>query len=150
MATGRITLRAPQPADREAWAALWEGYLAFYGTKRDGQVFDWTWGQILSGDKDMHARLAFLEGKPVGLVHFLYHHSFWEPEPRCYLNDLFTLPEARGQGAAQTLIEAVYDHAKAAGAVQVYWLTAEDNARARALYDRVAKKTPFIKYMGAQ
>ena len=147
MQSQALICRAPVAEDRQAWEQLWHGYLDFYGAERGPDVFDWTWGQILSGAGDMHARLAVLDGRLVGLVHFLYHHSFWEPQKRCYLNDLFTTPEARGRGAGEALIKAVYTHAADAGAAQVYWLTAEDNAPARALYDRVAEKTPFIKYM---
>ena len=62
------------------------------------------------------------------------------------MQDLFTLPEARGKGVARALIEAVADAAKARGAASVYWLTAEDNYAGRMLYDRVAARTPFIKY----
>ena len=44
------------------------------------------------------------------------------------------------------LAQAVADAAKARGAASVYWLTAEDNYAGRMLYDRVAARTPFIKY----
>ena len=64
----------------------------------------------------------------------------------CYLQDLFTAPDARGRGVARALIEAVYAAADAAGTPAVYWLTAEDNYAGRMLYDRVAVKTPFIRY----
>ena len=145
--TDRITISPPATGDRTAWAALWRDYLHFYGTSRGDDVFDWTWDRIVTGDADMHGRLAFQGPRAVGLVHFLYHRSFWGPQARCYLNDLFVLPEARGSGIAAALIREVQGHAAARGAAQVYWLTAEDNATARRLYDRVATKTPFIKYM---
>ena len=64
----------------------------------------------------------------------------------CYLQDLFTAPEARGQGAGRALIEAVYDRAQVAGASRVYWLTQETNATARALYDTLADRPGFIQY----
>ncbi|MEL6188288.1 MAG: GNAT family N-acetyltransferase, partial [Myxococcota bacterium] len=64
----------------------------------------------------------------------------------CDLQDLVTAPEARGKGVARALIEAVYQRADEAGAPTVYWTTAEDNMVARSLYDRVARKTEFIKY----
>ena len=48
--------------------------------------------------------------------------------------------------AADALIEAVYDRARAASASRVYWLTQADNARARALYDGVADNLGFIQY----
>ena len=64
----------------------------------------------------------------------------------CYLQDLFTAKAARGRGVARALIEAVYARADAAGAPTVYWLTAEDNYPGRMLYDRVAVRSPFIRY----
>jgi hypothetical protein len=36
--------------------------------------------------------------------------------------------------------------ARVAGASRVYWLTKEDNAAARKLYDRVAERSGFIQY----
>ena len=64
----------------------------------------------------------------------------------CYLQDLFTAPEARGQGAARALIAAVADWATAQGCQRVYWLTHESNTTARYLYDKVAQRRGFIQY----
>ena len=141
-----LLIREPVVEDCEAWSGLWRSYLEFYGTTRSEDVFDWAWDRILSGDSDMFSRLAFIGDKPVGLVNFLYHKSFWEPELRCYLNDLYTVAEARGSGVGQALIAAVTSHAKERNAARLYWLTAQDNKTARALYDKVARCTPFIKY----
>ena len=44
------------------------------------------------------------------------------------------------------LAEAVYAEADLTGAGDVYWTTQHFNAQARALYDRVGRETPFIKY----
>ena len=82
----------------------------------------------------------------VGFVHYLFHPVTWSTANRCYLEDLFVSPKARGTGAGRALIEAVYRAADEAGADQVYWLTAQDNATARRLYDRVGRLTPFVKY----
>jgi GNAT superfamily N-acetyltransferase len=65
----------------------------------------------------------------------------------CYLQDLFTAPEARGQGAARALIAAVTDWARERGCGRVYWATQEGNATARRLYDQVAENRGFILYM---
>jgi GNAT superfamily N-acetyltransferase len=70
----------------------------------------------------------------------------WSTADRCYLEDLFVARDVRGAGTGKALIEAVYRAADAAGADQVYWLTAHDNEQARRLYDHVARVTPFIKY----
>jgi GNAT superfamily N-acetyltransferase len=91
-------------------------------------------------------RLAWVDGKAVGLVHYLYHAHCWRVERVCYLQDLYAAPEARGTGVGRALIEAVYAQADADGAPVVYWTTQDHNTTARRLYDRIGTLTPFIKY----
>lgn len=93
--------------------------------------------------------MAEEDGTLSGLVHYVFHPHLWRPEGVCYLQDLFTAREARGKGVGRALIEAVYDAADAAGAPAVYWMTQEFNYAGRMLYDRVAERTPFIKYSRA-
>ena len=64
----------------------------------------------------------------------------------CYLQDLFTAPEARRTGVARALIGAVAVHACAEGASRCYWLTKDSNLAARALYDKIAAHSGFIRY----
>lgn len=79
-------------------------------------------------------------------MHYLFHHSTWTVGPYCYLQDLFTAPDARKQGVAHALIEAVAAAAHAAGASRVYWLTHDTNTTAMAFYDRVATRSGFVQY----
>ncbi|MDP3738679.1 MAG: GNAT family N-acetyltransferase [Hyphomonadaceae bacterium] len=142
-----FTIRTLEPADRHQWDALWRGYLDFYKTTIPDSVTDLTWQRLLDPEAPILGFCAARDdGKILGIVHYLFHPVTWAAGPRCYLEDLFTLPEARGKGVGRALIQAVYDAADKRGADQVYWLTLEFNATARALYDRVAKATPFIKY----
>ena len=55
-------------------------------------------------------------------------------------------PDARGSGAAEALIAALKDLGHARGWTVIRWITAEDNYRARGLYDRVADKTKWATY----
>ena len=64
----------------------------------------------------------------------------------CYLQDLFTAPEARRHGVARTLIMAVTEWARARSCSRVYWSTHQTNAPARRLYDLVAENRGFILY----
>ena len=82
----------------------------------------------------------------LGIVHYILHRSCWTAGPYCYLQDLFTVPESRGQGVGRGLIEAVYAKAAEAGASRVWWLTQETNYAGRMLYDRVADRPGFIQY----
>jgi len=141
-----VSVRPVISNDKSEWLRMWERYLAFYDTSRPEEVFESTWNRIMTREHDMHSAIAETEGRSVGIVNFLYHHSFWTVEPRIYLNDLYVDPEARGTGAGRTMIEYVERHALENGAVSVYWLTAADNAVARGLYDRIAQKSNFVHY----
>ncbi len=142
-----LVIRPLVPADEAAWRALWRGYLEYYETVLPAEVYATTFTRILSGGPGaFRGRIAVLGGRPVGLVHFLFHPSSWVTGNVCYLQDLYTLPEARGRGVARALIETVYAEADAAGAPTVYWFTQDFNARARRLYDRIGVLTPFLRY----
>jgi GNAT superfamily N-acetyltransferase len=94
----------------------------------------------------MFAAVAELDARVVGLVHYLYHRSTTTIEKVCYLQDLFTASDARGQGVGGALIDYVYDEAAKAGLRRVYWQTHEANP-ARKLYDQKAELSPFRRYV---
>jgi len=139
-----ITIAKLASEDRAAWGHLFRGYLDFYETSRDDAALTHTW-EAFARDDVMHALGAKVDGRLVGIAHFLTHASTTAADV-CYLQDLFTAPEARGRGVARTLIDAVSDAARARGCSRVYWLTHESNATARRLYDRVATDSGFIRY----
>lgn len=130
--------------DRPEWDALARGYKAFYRTPTSDSEFDAAWSRLLAA-RDVHGLGARLDARLVGIVHYLFHASTWAPTV-CYLQDLFTDPQARGRGVARALIEAVAQQARVGGAQRCYWLTQEDNHTARALYDKVARYNGFIRY----
>mmetsp|Transcript_10890 Transcript_10890/g.25594 ORF Transcript_10890/g.25594 Transcript_10890/m.25594 type:complete len:224 (-) Transcript_10890:79-750(-) len=141
-----VTTRPVVDADFAAWSALWTHYLTFYKTARDEAQHRQTWSRIMDPAVKMYAQVAELDGEIVGIVNYVHHQYFWGPEDRIYLNDLYTVPAARGRGVGRALIAAVKAHASEAGAGQVWWLTAEDNTAARLLYDKVATLSPFRQY----
>lgn len=144
--TDPLLIRPIAAADAPRWRALWTAYLEFYKTSVPDEVYDTTFARILASDSPINGLIAERGGEALGLVHYIFHPTCWKIDPVCYLQDLFTLPAARGQGVARALIGAVYQKADAAGVPSVYWLTAENNYPGRMLYDQVATKTPFIKY----
>lgn len=144
-----ITIRKLTPGDKPAWQPLYEGYQRFYERDDLPQVFyDHVFGRLTSGNpKDFMGLVAEgADGRLLGLVHYVFHPHLWRPEGVCYLMDLFTDAQTRGQGVGRRLIEAVYACADEAGVPSVYWLTQEFNYAGRALYDKVATRTPFIRY----
>ncbi|QFU08631.1 Acetyltransferase (GNAT) family protein [Rhodobacteraceae bacterium THAF1] len=138
-------IRPLAPADRPAWEPLWRDYLAFYGTTLPPEVYDAQWQRLMTGHP-VAGLIAEKDGLAIGITHFIFHSHGWKTRDVCYLQDLYVTPDARGTGAGRALIEGVYAAADANGTPDVYWLTAQDNAPGRRLYDRVGSLTPFIKY----
>ena len=143
-------VRAITKADRDAWTPLWDGYNAFYG--REGvsalapAITQATWQRFFDPTEPVFALVALRQGELLGLTHYLYHRSTTRLELTCYLQDLFTAPQARGQGVARALIQGVYAAAQASGIHRVYWQTHQSNGAGRLLYDRVAQHLGFIVY----
>ena len=143
-----LEIRHLTAADEAEWRRLWAAYLAFYETEKPEEIYQATWARLLSADHpNQNGLLALKDGQPIGLVHYIFHPSNWTLTDVCYLQDLYADPTVRGTGVGRALIEAVYAKADEKGAASVYWLTQEFNATARQLYDRVAKVTPFIRYV---
>lgn len=142
-----ITIRPLARSDEPEWRRLWTAYLEFYKTSVPEEVYATTWERLFDdGDYEPNGLIAEVDGKPVGLVHYMFHRTCWTVGNNCYLQDLYADPAIRGKGIGRALIEAVYEKADAAGAANVYWMTQDFNETARRLYDRIAKLTPFIKY----
>lgn len=143
-----MTSIAPVRAeDRAEWLDLLHGYLTFYEAHLDDATIESTFTRVIDPASDIHGALARDEhGRAIGLVHWLTHPATWTTTDYCYLEDLFVAPDARRSGAGAALIEHVRAWAAEHGSAKVYWLTAETNATARSLYERVAKRTGFIQY----
>ena len=142
-------IRELRESDRKGWQRLYEGYQAFYNfPDRPAEFYDKAFARLMSRDtRDFRGLIYEDGGRLLGLTHYVFHPNLWRDEGVCYLQDLFTSAEARGRGVARALIEGVYAEADRAGVPNVYWLTAEENYPGRMLYDRVAQRTPFIRYM---
>ncbi|MGH2875632.1 MAG: GNAT family N-acetyltransferase [Solirubrobacteraceae bacterium] len=130
--------------DRDTWQELFGAYNEFYGRELTAAIADRAWTEFQRDDR-MHARGARVDGRLVGIVHFLVHASTTSADV-CYLQDLFTAPDRRGRGVGAALIVAVAAWAREQGCFRVYWMTHETNTRARRLYDHVALNGGFIRY----
>ena len=144
-----FAIRPARPDDWERWLPIWRGYHVFYKNDPSDEVTRTTWARFFDPAEPMHALVAERGDRLIGATHYLYHRNTWMIAPVCYLQDLFTLPEARGRGVGRALIEAVYEKAREAGSPRVYWTTHETNAQARVLYDKIAERSGFIQYRKA-
>ena len=145
-AAAGVSIRDAEAGDEAAWRALWAGYLDFYRSTLGPEVTAETWRRILDPDGPIRARMAVLDGRVVGFAICIIHASTWSLAPRCYLEDLFVAPEARGAGVGKALLDDLVAIARARGFDALYWHTQSGNETARRLYDRFGPADDFVRY----
>jgi GNAT superfamily N-acetyltransferase len=144
-----VVIRPVESSDEEAWSALYADYHEFYKLPADpskvSTVFNW----ILTSAHGMTGLVAVSSSSSSEILGLANFRPFARPSTATvgiYLDDLFVSPNARGKGVASQLLDAVAQEAGKQGAGLVRWITAEDNADARRVYDKLAKKTHWITY----
>lgn len=141
-----VEIRPLATADRPGWEPLWQAYLQFYGEQLTADITNASWRR-LTGDDPSAGGFAAHDGEQlVGFLHYLVHPTTWDVRQACYLEDLFVAESHRGAGAGRALIEALAATGRDRGWSQIHWLTEGDNVVAQRLYDRIAKRTGWVRY----
>ncbi len=141
-----IEIRPVQESDRAEWDVLYQGYATFYKVDQTPEMRDRVWSWLMDADHGSNGLVAVQGGKLIGLTHYRPFVSCLGANVSCFLDDLFVDPNARGSGAAQALIDGVKEIASEKGWAKVRWITADDNYRARSLYDKSAVRTMWVTY----
>lgn len=142
-----ISIDRPGQDDRAAWRRLYRAYAEFYGVPMPEDRLDLVWDWIQDPAHEVEGFVARDEsGAVVGLTHFRPFARPLAGATGLFLDDLFVDPASRGQAVGALLIEAVEEEAQKRGATVVRWITADDNHRARTLYDRLATRTMWVTY----
>jgi GNAT superfamily N-acetyltransferase len=142
-----VMVREARREDWTQWLRLWEQY---HG--RDGAavlpraVTERTWERFFQQDERMKALVAELEGRLVGFAHMILHASTSAVAPSVFLQDLFVDASTRRRGVGRGLVEAAYDHARAAGAGRMYWHVLDSNTAAIKLYECVASRSGHVVF----
>lgn len=136
----------PEAADREAWAALYRGYALFYRVPMPELQLDTLWGWLQDPAHEVRGLLARDDRQVLGLAHFRRYPRPLRAGHGLFLDDLYVAEPARGRGVGRALIEAVSGVARSEGLNPVRWITADDNHRARMLYDSMATRTWWVTY----
>ena len=140
-----ITIRPVAATDRAAWGQLYAAYAEFYEVTQTEEMRDRVWVWLMDPDHEVMGFVAE-EGGLVGIAHV---RPFARPLAAAtggFLDDLFVDPAARGSGAADALLAAIKSEGAKRGWGVIRWITAENNARARKVYDRTAEATQWVTY----
>lgn len=144
-----MSVRPATEADLPALLPLVRAYCDFYESNPPDEGLDRMCRALIADPEVEGALFAGCDegGNVVGFAAMGWKWSSLRGAKIGYLEDLFVTPQARGSGLAEELIAAVADRARERGAPAVEWLTAPDNHRAQAVYDRVGGEAePMVEY----
>jgi GNAT superfamily N-acetyltransferase len=84
--------------------------------------------------------LAEDDGRPVGFALFFHNFSTFLGRPGIYLEDLFVLPERRGQGIGRMLLAHLARLAVERGCGRLEWAVLDWNKEAIKFYERLGAR----------
>lgn len=104
--------------------------------------------QVTGSIDDLHAHLfgekpfiesivAVIENKPIAFALFLHNYSTFLTKPGIYLEDLFVLPEYRGQGTGKALLTRLAEIAVERDCGRLEWSVLDWNESAIGFYNRM-------------
>ena len=133
--------------DKEQWRKLYQGYADFYKMPMNEDILDTVWSWIFDEDNKFYAiGVRSSQGKLVGFMHFREMPSPLRGTLIGFLDDLYVHPEHRGSGMVQSLFKELKLLAQKNDWPYVRWITASDNQRARAVYDKISSTIDFVTY----
>ena len=141
-----VTIVAANEDYRAGWRTLYDGYATFYKREMTDEIAATVWGWITDPDHELDGAIALVDGTPVGLAHYRRMPSPLRGAYVGFLDDLFVDPATRGKGVADALFVHLQEAARERGWPIVRWITADDNYRARGVYDKLSKKTSWNLY----
>src|SRR3954454_21527697 len=143
-----MQIRPAVESDIPALLPLMRGYCEFYeANPPDSGLDEMARALIASEDGQGMLLVADQDGEAIGFAAVGWKWSSLRGARIAVLEDLFVAPESRGHRDADALIETVAERAPTHGAPVVTWLTAPDNHRAQAVYNRVGGTAgTFLEY----
>jgi GNAT superfamily N-acetyltransferase len=142
-----VRLRDARPEDAEPLLPLMRGYCDFYEVDPpDSGLLELA--RTLAGDPDQgNLFVAERDGAPVGFAVMDWKWASTSGGRVGHLEDLFVSPDERGSGIADALIERCAERCRELGIRRLGWMTAPDNHRAQAVYERVGgRSSSWLEY----
>lgn len=141
-----ITVSSLAIEDRAQWEQLYRAYADFYQVPMSDEILDRVWEWIFGEQRFFSLIAKDEQGKALGLMHYREMTSPLRGAFVGFLDDLFVSPAGRGTGVVDALYNQLEKEAAANNWPVIRWITADDNYRGRAVYDRLAQKTKWVTY----
>lgn len=123
-------------ANFETVLPLIADYQRFYGAEPDEARNRAHFSRFLTDNREGILFVAKNEiGEALGFATIYFTFSSVRARRECLMNDLYVVPETRGQGIGRALIAHCAAYAKFQGFASIHWRTAPTNHTAQRLYN---------------
>ena len=136
-----FAIRKARPGDEAAILALLKGLAEFERLEDKFHLtLDAVTRDVFGPHPAMAAALAFEGDMPVGIATWYGTYSSFAARRGLFIEDIFVLPEKRGQGLGRAFFAFLAAEAKHNGALRIDWLVLDWNEKAQGFYRSLGGK----------
>ena len=141
-----VNIRDIRIEDREDWRILFQGYADFYKVAIDDKIINTVWKWLHTPEHELQGLVGEINNKVIAFAHYRRMPSPLRGKDIGFLDDLYVLPECRGQQIGEQLIKRIKQVSIEKKWNLVRWITRDNNVRAKKVYDKVSNKTNWDLY----
>jgi ribosomal protein S18 acetylase RimI-like enzyme len=143
----RVVVSAAGKADIATLVDLMAEFHAESNYPLDRQWAARSFGELMRNSDRGVAWIARRDAQPVGYVVMTTKHSMESGGPDAFIEDLFVRPDARRQGVAKALLDALFAECRLRGVLAVHVEVGHDNDAASGLYAAFGMRSKDRKHL---
>lgn len=126
--------------DYDVWKPIWLDNMQH---QVSDEITASTWQKICDKKELVYGLGLFDDKQLLGILHYILHPTTGALNPVCYMQDLFVAEKHRRKGYARELLRELALRGKEERWERIYWIAANNNKQAQALYQNIGVKLDF-------
>ena len=132
--------------DKNDWVVLFQGYADFYEVQINENIINTVWKWLHTPEHELQGLVGEINNKVIAFAHYRRMPSPLRGKDIGFLDDLYVLPECRGQNIGEKLIKQLKKISIDKKWNLVRWITRDNNLRAKKIYDKISNITNWKVY----
>ena len=146
MSNAYLKIRDIKKDDKNNWSILFQGYANFYQVEINDNIINTVWKWLNTPEHELQGLVGEINNKVIAFAHYRRMPSPLRGKDIGFLDDLYVLPEYRGQQIGEKLIKKLKKISIEKKWNLVRWITRDNNVRAKKVYDKISNQTNWDVY----